>query len=73
MNDENVQAFFLLILRLSAIIVLVINAGIGLVLLRQLQTMNSVIRVQNRYLMYLIVVAYLLIVSFCLVFSFFVE
>ena len=72
MNEQEVQNLFLLIVKVGGIVVLVINAGIGLVLLRQQQTMNSVIKVQNKGLTYILTFLFLLIASFGLMYSFFI-
>ena len=72
MNEQEVQNLFLLIVKVGGIVVLVINAGIGLVLLRQQQTMNSVIKVQNKGLTYFLTFLFLLIASFGLMYSFFI-
>lgn len=72
MSEAEIQDIFLLIVKVAGIVVLVINAGIGLVLLRQQQTMNSVIKVQNKGMMYFLTMSFLLIASFGLLYSFFI-
>ncbi|MBN1332109.1 hypothetical protein JW978_04540 [Candidatus Dojkabacteria bacterium] len=72
MSEAEIQDIFLLIVKIGGIVVLVINAGIGLVLLRQQQTMNSVISVQNKTTMYLFTLVFLVVASFGMLYSFFV-
>ncbi|MBD3280553.1 hypothetical protein GF389_03455 [Candidatus Dojkabacteria bacterium] len=72
MSEADIQELFLTVVKIGGIVVLVLNAGIGLVLLRQQQSMNSVIRVQNKGLMYFLTTMFLLMASFGLIFSFFV-
>lgn len=68
MNQEQVDQIILLLIKIAAIIVLIFNAGIGAILLRQISVMNSIVKVRGSIIITMIFL-FLVVVVLSLVYA----
>ncbi len=54
MTEEQLGELFFLLVRVLTIIVLIFNAGVGVILLRQIATMNAIIKVRSPLIIFLV-------------------
>ncbi len=69
MTDTELEQIVFLIVKVAAVVVMVFNAGIGLILLRQIITMNAIINVESKFLMFIITFFFIVIVSLTLLYA----
>ncbi|KKQ34764.1 MAG: hypothetical protein US52_C0048G0007 [candidate division WS6 bacterium GW2011_GWA2_37_6] len=69
MNNAELEKIVLMILKIAGIIVVVFNAGVGLILLRQAITMNNVIKVGGGILFITMILIFLLVTSSILLYA----
>lgn len=70
MTEEQLGEIFFLLVKILIIVVLIFNAGIGLILLRQIVTMNAIIKVRSP-LIVLFVLAFIFVVMLSLLYAIF--
>lgn len=69
MTEDQIEDIFLIIVKAGAVVALIFNAGIGLILLRQLSTMNSVLKVKSTGATWFLILGFLLVVALSLIYA----
>jgi|GEM_PF-4379139 len=69
MSNEDLEKLLLLLIKLAGLIIIVFNAGVGLILLRQVITINNVVKVKSGFLFLLMILIFLVVTSFLLLYA----
>jgi hypothetical protein len=70
MTQTDIENIIVQLLKFAGILILIFNAGIGLILLRQIFTMNKALHIKSGTLFFLIILVFIMASCTLLIFSF---